>query len=135
MVIITEPMIKVKKQKQTKIPFPTLYYLTDPYLTSKVSSLEANHYMKIMEDILNQNKNISNDYRIAHQHYLKDRNKIKYVEHLRDFSAGGMPNRVKCLHALLAHSLSTKKGINPIGDLTKNLLIADGYNENKCYCK
>ena len=31
-------------------------------------------------------------------------------------SAGGMPSRVKCLHALVAHSLAAGEGVNPLGD-------------------
>ena len=27
-----------------------------------------------------------------------------------------MPTRVKCLHALIAHSLAVGPGINPVGD-------------------
>jgi hypothetical protein len=27
-----------------------------------------------------------------------------------------MPDRVKCLHALVAHSLAVGRGVNPIGD-------------------
>ena len=34
----------------------------------------------------------------------------------RDVSAGGMPNRVKCLHALVAHALAAGPGVNPLGD-------------------
>ena len=29
---------------------------------------------------------------------------------------GGMPNRVKCLHVLVAHSLAVGEGVNPFGD-------------------
>ena len=31
-------------------------------------------------------------------------------------SAGGMPDRVKCLHVLVAHSLAEGPGVNPLGD-------------------
>ena len=31
-------------------------------------------------------------------------------------SAGGMPDRVKCLHVLVAHSLAAGPGVNPLGD-------------------
>ena len=37
-------------------------------------------------------------------------------------SAGGMPTRVKCLHALLGHALAAGPGVNPIGDLTLALI-------------
>ena len=32
------------------------------------------------------------------------------------FVAGGMPDRVKCVHALDAHSLAAGPGVNPVGD-------------------
>ena len=31
-------------------------------------------------------------------------------------TAGGMPDRVKCLHALAGHALAAGRGVNPIGD-------------------
>ena len=31
-------------------------------------------------------------------------------------TAGGMPDRVKCLHALAGHALAAGPGVNPIGD-------------------
>ena len=38
------------------------------------------------------------------------------VPEVENVSAGGMPNRVKCLHSLIAHSLSAGPGVNPLGD-------------------
>ena len=43
-------------------------------------------------------------------------NKHGLVDEITEISAGGMPNRVKCLHALVAHSLAVGPGINPVGD-------------------
>ena len=54
---------------------------------------------------------------MAHQDYLNRRNAIEVLPEKLEFSAGGMPERVKCLHALIAHSLATAPGVNPIGDL------------------
>ena len=34
----------------------------------------------------------------------------------RRVSAGGMPDRVKCLHVLVAHALAAGPGVNPLGD-------------------
>jgi hypothetical protein len=33
-----------------------------------------------------------------------------------------MPNRVKCLHVLVAHSLAVGPGVNPFGDEALELL-------------
>jgi hypothetical protein len=38
------------------------------------------------------------------------------VSEIAGISAGGMPNRVKCLHVLVAHSLAAGPGVNPLGD-------------------
>jgi len=38
------------------------------------------------------------------------------VPEVDGITAGGMPTRVKCLHSLVAHSLSAGPGVNPFGD-------------------
>ena len=38
------------------------------------------------------------------------------VPEINGFSAGGMPTRVKCLHALAGHALAVGPGVNPFGD-------------------
>jgi hypothetical protein len=40
-------------------------------------------------------------------------------------SAGGMPDRVKCLHVVIAHSLAAGRGINPFGDEALAVLAAE----------
>ena len=39
-------------------------------------------------------------YAAAHEAYLADRESIEVVPEIDGISAGGMPSRVKCLHAL-----------------------------------
>jgi len=41
-------------------------------------------------------------------------------------SAGGMPDRVKCLHVLVAHSLAAGPGVNPLGDQALAILAERG---------
>ena len=53
-------------------------------------------------------------YRDAHEQYLRMRNQLDDLGIA--VTAGGMPDRVKCLHALVAHSLAVGRGVNPIGD-------------------
>ena len=96
-------------------PFPTLYYLSHPAATAAVSTLEANGVMPELASLLEGE--VADAYLIAHQSYLDDRNGIEFVAELDGISAGGMPTRVKCLHALVAHSLAGGAGLNPIGDL------------------
>jgi hypothetical protein len=38
------------------------------------------------------------------------------VPEVDGISAGGMPDRVKCLHSLVAHSLAAGPEVNPLGD-------------------
>lgn len=85
-------------------PFPTLYYLTDPRLTAQASRMEVAHVMNWMSERLTHDTELAEDYRKAHEFYLKERNAIEDLG--TDFSGGGMPDRVKCLHVLIAYALA-----------------------------
>ena len=67
-------------------------------------------------------------YAAAHADYLRRRAELGDVEEIRDVSAGGMPTRVKCLHALLGHTLAAGRGVNPVGDRVLDAL-ADRWGE------
>ena len=54
-------------------------------------------------------------------------------EHIDGISAGGMPERVKCLHAILAQTLAMGPGVNPVGDLVMKE-IAHEIDPNVCRC-
>jgi hypothetical protein len=95
-------------------PFPTLYYLTCPRLTSLVSRLEASGLMREMTENLATDPDLAAAYQAAHQAYLAQRDAIEPLG--TEVSAGGMPGRVKCLHVHVAHSLASGPGVNPIGD-------------------
>jgi len=56
-------------------------------------------------------------YEAAHRQYIEDRDSVGQVDEIAGISAGGMPSRVKCLHALIGHALAAGPGVNPIGDL------------------
>lgn len=95
-------------------PFPTLYYLTCPRAASAVSSLEASGLMRDMTQRLQSDAGLADAYRAAHHDYLARRDAIERLP--GDPGVGGMPNRVKCLHALVAHALAAGPGVNPLGD-------------------
>jgi uncharacterized protein len=97
-------------------PFPTLYYLTCPRLTSLCSTLEAEGVMKEMTDRLSEDPQLAAAYEKAHISYLAERDAIESLG--TQVSAGGMPSRVKCLHVHLAHALASGPGVNPFGDET-----------------
>jgi hypothetical protein len=101
-------------------PFPTLYYLTCPRAASAIGRLEASGLMRQMTERLTTDPELASVYRAAHEDYLARRDAI---EPLPGFpSAGGMPDRVKCLHALVAHALVAGRGVNPFGDEALDLL-------------
>ncbi len=95
-------------------PFPTLYYLSHPAATAAISTLEANGVMPQLAGLLVDD--VAAAYLAAHLSYIAERESIEFVEEIAGISAGGMPNRVKCLHALAAHALAAGPGVNPIGD-------------------
>lgn len=97
-------------------PFPTTYYLTCPRANAACSSLEAGGVMVEFTERLAAEPELAAAYAGAHQAYLADRAALGEVPEIEGISAGGMPNRVKCLHALLGHALAAGPGVNPLGD-------------------
>lgn len=95
-------------------PFPTLYYLTHRALTAAASRLETTGMMREMSERLKVDPDVAAAYRRAHESYLAERDAIEPLG--TTFSGGGMPERVKCLHVLIAHSLAKGRGVNPFGD-------------------
>jgi hypothetical protein len=95
-------------------PFPTLFYLTCPLVRSAIGRLEASGLMREMTARLADDPDLAARYRAAHEDYLARRNAIEPLG--TEVTAGGMPNRVKCLHVLVAHSLAAGPGVNPFGD-------------------
>jgi uncharacterized protein len=112
-------------------PFPTLYYLSHPAATAAMSQLEATQVMAEFNEMLAEDADLQSRYAVAHDAYLADRDGIEVVDEISGFSAGGMPNRVKCLHALAAHSLAAGPGVNPIGDLA---LARSSWSPAVCEC-
>jgi hypothetical protein len=102
-------------------PFPTLYYLTCPRAVAACGRLEAGGVMREMNARLAADPDLAARYRAAHRDYLARRAAIEAVPEIAGVSAGGMPCRVKCLHALLAHALAAGPGVNPFGDETRDL--------------
>lgn len=98
-------------------PFPTFYYLCHPEAVAAASRLEAVGMMAEFNDMLAEDEELRNAYARAHEQYIADRDSVGEVPELSGISAGGMPTRVKCLHALIGHSLAAGPGVNPIGDL------------------
>jgi len=98
-------------------PFPTFYYATCAKLTSAISTLENGGLMSDMNDRLKKDPELAGAYAAAHEDYLAARAALGVdVPEVDGISAGGMPDRVKCLHSLVAHSLAAGPEVNPLGD-------------------
>ena len=113
-------------------PFPTFYYLTHPVATAAMSTLEATQVMPELAALLEEDADVASAYRAAHAAYLADRAQFGEVPEIEGISAGGMPTRVKCLHALAGHALAAGPGINPIGDAA---LARSSWSPERCRCE
>lgn len=116
-------------------PFPTSFYLTCPAAVKAVSTLEATGAMEVMNQRLAEDAALRAAYLHAHREYLRLREELGRVPEIADVSAGGMPTRVKCLHALLGHTLAVGPGVNPFGDEVLERLERDRvWSPRVCSC-
>lgn len=120
------------------IPFPTTCYLTSPEAVKAASHVEAAGAMQAYGAMVAEGGEAHDAYQRAHELYLAFRHEIAAKlgdseEHIEGTSAGGMPVRVKCLHALLAQTLVMGEGINPIGDLVLER-VRDEFDPTVCRC-
>ncbi len=116
-------VVKTAPRLPDGTPFPTLFYLTHPALTAAASRLESEGLMRSMSERLAADPEVADAYRRAHESYLAERDAIESLG--TTFSGGGMPDRVKCLHVLIAHSLAKGRGVNPFGDQALAVLAAE----------
>ena len=124
-VVVTAPRL------EDGTPFPTLYYRSHPAATAEMSRLEVAHLMVDMQDALAEDEELRAAYHRAHEQYLSQREAIEHVAEIENVTAGGMPTRVKCLHALAAHALATGPGVNPMGDWA---LRESAWSPQRCQC-
>ena len=78
--------------------------------------------MKEMQERLGADPELAEAYAAAHEAYLAARTAIGEVPEIAGISAGGMPDRVKCLHVLAGQALAQGRGVNPLGDEVLDLL-------------
>jgi hypothetical protein len=122
-VVTTEPRLP------NGTPFPTTFYLTCPRAASRIGTLEGSGLMKEMQARLGTDEELAAAYRDAHVRYLEFREEVGEragldVPEIEGITAGGMPDRVKCLHVLAGQSLAMGRGVNPLGDEVLDLLGA-----------
>ncbi|GAB2930215.1 DUF501 domain-containing protein [Rhodococcus aerolatus] len=110
-------------------PFPTLYYLTCPRLASALGRLEGEGVMREMTERLGTDAELAAGHRRAHEAYLAERDALEPLG--TQVTAGGMPDRVKCLHVLAGHALAAGPGVNPLGDEAL-ALVGDWWDRGPC---
>jgi len=112
-------------------PFPTFYYLTHPAATAEMSRLEVGQVMVELQQRLADEPEFAAHYLRAHEAFIADRAQFGDVPEIDGISAGGMPTRVKCLHALAGHALAAGPGVNPVGDAA---LARSAWSPERCEC-
>ncbi len=102
-------------------PFPTLYWLTCPVLLKRASMLESAGWMQEITGELERSGTLRARFAASIERYRARRDEHERIEDSGSTPGGG-PDRVKCLHAHLAHQLAG--GENPVGART---LAATGW--------
>lgn len=125
-VTITEPRLP------DGTPFPTLFYLSLPSVVRGMSRLEAEGFMGELNERLAADPELAAAHAAAHESYVERRQILGDVPEVAGVSAGGMPTRVKCLHALAGYSMSVGRGVCPVGDIA---LDAMGWDPAVCLCE
>jgi uncharacterized protein len=92
-------------------PFPTLYWLACPAARVAVGRLEAAGWNAELSERVAAEPDLAAAHAAAHAGYLAQRDAIAPLP--GSPGVGGLPGRVKCLHALYAHHAAT--GANPVG--------------------
>ena len=87
-----------------------------PGLAKAALAIRVNGEMKDLTTTLATDTELAAAYTAAHEHYLAARRALGVVEEIDHVSAGGMPTRVKCLHAVAGQALAEGPGVNLIAD-------------------
>lgn len=137
-VVLVYPLIEGK-------PFPTIFWLTCPFLTKAIDHLEADGWIKRMEGLLEEDEALAARLQEAHHAYIaerysllteEDRGYLKeagILKSLLERGIGGSANfkRVKCLHLHVAHALARA---NPIGEFVLRELSEHACPSNEVIC-
>jgi uncharacterized protein len=129
-------VIRTPPRLESGEPFPTRYWLTCPLAARAVGGLESSGVMRDLNERLGSDPALAAAYRDAHERYRRDRDG---GDDGPAESAGGMPGRVKCLHALYAHELAdanpigamVRETIEPLGCPAPCVTAADGGTERR----
>ncbi len=126
-------------------PFPTLYWLSCPFLGRAVGSLESQGWVGRLERRVADDPELRLALSRAHEEYIAAREELLTPE-LRRTSAvagqigglvgrgiGGISDRrrLKCLHVHVAHALA---GTNPVGEIVLEMLSARACSPKDAIC-
>ena len=126
-------------------PFPTLYWLSCPFLVRAVAAIEADGWVARLEHRLAEDPLLRADLERAHAAYIAKRSSLLHgagnlttaeQERRRQLAVRGIGgiadrSRLKCLHLHVAHALA---GRNPIGDLVLGQLTDLACEREKAIC-
>jgi hypothetical protein len=99
-------------------PFPTLYWLACPAARVAVGRLEAAGWNAKLSERVADEPELAAAHAAAHAGYLAQRDAMAPLP--GNPGVGGLPGRVKCLHALYAHQSAT--GANPVGRIVSQVV-------------
>jgi uncharacterized protein len=99
-------------------PFPTLYWLACPAARVAVGRLEAAGWNALLSERVAADPELAAAHAAAHAGYLAQRDAMAPLP--GDPGVGGLPGRVKCLHALYAHQAAT--GTDPVGRIVSQVV-------------
>ncbi len=99
-------------------PFPTLYWLSCPAARVAVGRLEAAGWNGALSERIAAEPELARAHAQAHASYLAQRDAMGLLP--GSPGVGGLPGRVKCLHALYAHEVAT--GADPVGRIVRDVV-------------
>jgi hypothetical protein len=116
------------------MPFPTLFWLTCPYLAKGVDRLEAGGWIGRLERRMAEDESLRAAMERAHERYVELRSALWTAEDRQSIEDGGLASsllgkgiggiadrrRLKCLHLHVAHALADE---NPVGSIVLGMLL------------
>ncbi|ABX32542.1 protein of unknown function DUF501 [Petrotoga mobilis SJ95] len=123
-------------------PFPTLYWLTCPYLVEEVSKLEAQQKITEIEKIIQNDPELKRQLVRVHQVEIEKRMKLlgekinslpeNMIKKLKETGVGGIENfsSVKCLHLHYASYLVGEN--NPVGGIVDRYIAKKCCDDSRC---
>ena len=126
-------------------PFPTLFWLTCPYLAKEVDRLEAVGWIGRLERRLAADETLRVGMEQAHRRYAEERSALLSEDERRTIESRGLASgllkkgiggiadrrRLKCLHLHVAHALADE---NPIGEIACGMLLAIECGPDEVIC-